>query len=69
MLNYNEFVETAQRFKEIDVKKLPPQLMVEIAKNQARATMYAKEMEKFANKTVELMKQAIVLDGINKAVK
>lgn len=66
MIDYNEYMEIIEKFKTINVKELPPQLMVEIAKNQTRAIMYGKEMEKFTNKTVELMKQAIVLDGINK---
>ena len=68
-MNLEEYNDLVEKFKEVDVKKLPVPLMLQLTVSQSYTTKYAKELEKHANKTIELMKQAIVLDGINKSKK
>ena len=66
-MDLEEYKYLLEKFKEVDVKKLPVPLMLQLTASQSYATKYAKELEKQVNRTMELMKQAIVLDGINKS--
>ncbi len=66
-MDLEEYKYLLEKFKEVDIKKLPVPLMLQLTASQSYVTKYAKELEKQVNRTMELMKQAIVLDGINKS--
>lgn len=68
-MDMKEFIAVSEKFRDVDFSKLPPILLVEISKSNDRITACNKEMEKYVNDAIVLMKQAIVLDGINKARK
>ncbi len=69
MIDYNEYMEIAEKFKTVNIKEIPRPLLLQVTYAQIEAERYAKELEKHVNRTTELMKQIIVLDGINKSAK
>lgn len=68
-MDMTEFIAVSEKFRDVDIQKLPPILLLEISKSNNRIVAYNKEMEIYVNDAIALMKQAIVLDGINKTRK
>lgn len=69
MIDCNEYMEIAEKFKTINVKDIPCPLLLQVTYAQMEADRYTKKAEIAMIKSMELMKQAIVLDGINKSTK
>lgn len=65
----NEFRETGEKFQEVDMKNIPAALILQLTTAQLNMTNLSTQMENEMKKATELMKQAIVLDGINKSEK
>ena len=69
MIDCNEYREIAEKFKTINVKDIPRPLLLQVTYAQREAERYTKTAEITMNEAMELMKQIIVLDGINKSAK
>lgn len=69
MIDYNEYMEIAEKFKTVNIKEIPRPLLLQVTYAQIEVDRYIKKAEIAVNKSMELMKQAIVLDGINKSAK
>ena len=69
MMDCNEYREIAEKFKTINTNDIPLELLFQATCAAIEADGYIKKAEITMNKAMELMKQVIVLDGINKSAK
>lgn len=68
-MNTEDFNELVDKFKEVDSKSIPTLLLLELKLAQTQANKHLNELEKCTQKTMDLMRLAIVLDGVNKSKK
>lgn len=69
MIDYNEYMEITEKFKTVNTQEIPLELLFRASCAIIEANGYIKKAEIAINKSTELMKQIIVLDGINKSTK
>lgn len=65
-MNIEEFVAVGNKFKDVDISKLPPQLIIEISRSQKDMLTCTRILENCMITVMDLQKQAIVLDSISK---
>ena len=69
MMDCNEYQKIAEKFKTINTNDIPLELLFRATCAAIEADGYIKKAEITMNEAMELMKQIIVLDGINKSAK
>ena len=65
-MNIEEFVAVGNKFKDVDISKLPPQLIIEISRSQKDMLTCTRILENCMITVMDLQKRAIVLDSISK---